>query len=157
MRWCDKETVESGFHFPSTYLKSVEIPSKSNCVSSRPEIKAGLIYYLISKYTVSSKWKERSIDQFQKATSSFLIKGTWCEFFVLLGLCNYMNGLEMLCNFLLNCQILTKWNLLRLFVKFFTLCKCQSIRICAGRAINQLDSGNMNESKFNWHALVFLK
>ena len=80
MRWCDKEKVESGFPFHPTYLKSLEIPSKSNWVSSRPEIKEGLIYYLISKHTVSSRWKEKSINQFQKASSSFLIIGLSVKF-----------------------------------------------------------------------------
>lgn len=156
MRWCDKEKVESGFHFPPTYLKSVEIPFKSNWVSSRPEIKKGLIYYLISKYTVPSR-KERSINQFQKASSSFLIIGLSVKF-----LCYQVRGITWMVYrhcviFFPELSNMNEVKHLRLFSKFFTLCKCQSIGISEDRAMNQLDSRNMNESKFRWYALIFLK
>ena len=46
---------------------------KPNCVSLRPEIKEGLIYYLISKYMVTSRCKEKPTHQLQKANSTFLV------------------------------------------------------------------------------------
>ena len=80
--WDDvnKETVESAFLFFTSIFKSVKIPSKPNYVSLRRETKEGLIYYLISKYTVTSRCKEKPIHQFQKAKSTFLVIGLGIKF-----------------------------------------------------------------------------
>lgn len=136
----------------------MEIPSKSDGVSWRPEIKEALIYYLISKYTVLSRWKERSINQFQKAKSTFLVTELSVKF-----LCYQICSITWM---VLRCYIkyfswIVKYEqsekVLRWFSKFFAPCKCQSTDVSEHRAINQLDSGNMNEIKFSWHILIFLE
>ena len=76
----NKETVESAFLFFTSIFKSVKIPSKPNYVSSRRKTKEGLIYYLISKYTVTSRCTEKPIHQFQKAKSTFLVIGLGIKF-----------------------------------------------------------------------------
>lgn len=165
MRWRDKETVESAFLFSPAYSNLWKFP-QPNCVSLRPEIKEGLIYYLIAKYMVTSRCKEQPTHQLQKANSTFLVVRlgikifcyqvcafvwmVWrcyrkCYFF---ELSNRRNEIFFSCLFYWSIVDLRKVKL-EISSVFFNLYKCQSTDISENRTINQLDPRNTNKIKFS--------
>lgn len=165
MTWQRNSWVSISFF--TSIFKSVKIPSKPNCVSLRPEIKEGLIYYLIAKYMVTSRCKEQPTHQLQKANSTFLVVRLGIKIFVIRSVPLYEWFGDAIENVIfLNCQIgrneiffflfillkhswFTKVKLLEISSVFFNLYKCQSTDISENRTINQLDPRNTNKIKFS--------